>query len=68
MVLGDLVAAFDDLEEDATSSEGDNGDAGAESLRNPVLETVTRGELKSDIGIIQEIVPDCARTEIMKNS
>lgn len=48
--------AVDNLEGDTTSSGGDNGDTGVEGLGNLDLETFTSGELKSDMGIIQESV------------
>lgn len=50
--------AVDNLEGDTTSSGGDNGDTGVEGLGNLDLETFTSGELKSDVGIIQESVQD----------
>jgi len=50
--------AVDNLEGDTTSSGGDNGDTGVEGLGNLDLETFASGELKSDVGIIQESVQD----------
>jgi len=68
-VLGDLIVvtgvaqvsalAVDDLERDTASFGGDDGYTGMEGLRNLDLETFTSGELKSDVGVIQESVQDC---------
>jgi len=67
-MLGNLVVvtgraevsalAVDNLEGDTTSSGGDNGDTGVDGLGNLDLETFTSGELKSNVGIIQESVQD----------
>jgi len=51
--------AVNNLERDATSSGGDNGDTSVEGLGNLDLETFTSGELKRDVGVIQESVQDC---------
>ena len=73
-VLGDLVVvtrsaqvsalAVDDLEGDATGPGGDNGDTSVEGLGDLDLETFTSGELKSDVGVIQECVQDYTGMEI----
>lgn len=51
--------AVDDLERDATSSGGDDGDTGMEGLGDLNLETFTSRELKCDVGIIEESVQNC---------
>jgi hypothetical protein len=73
-VLSDLVVvtrraevsalSVDNLEGDTTGLGGDNGDTGVEGLGNLDLETFTSGELKSDVGVIQESVQDCMDMEI----
>jgi len=73
-VLGDFVVvtrsaqvsalAIDNLEGDTTCPGGDNGDASVEGLGDLDLETFTSGELKSDVGVVQECVQDCMSVEI----
>ena len=56
--------AVDNLEGDTTSSGGDNGNTSMDGLGNLDLETFTSGELKSDVGVIQECVQDYTGMEI----
>ena len=77
-MFGDLVVvtrraqvsalAVDNLERDTTCSGSDDGDTSVEGLRNLDLETFASGELKSDVGVIQESVQDCRDVEIRMTS
>jgi len=73
-MLGDLVVvtgsaqvsalAVDDLEGDTTGPGGDNGDTSVECLGHLNLETFTSGELKGDVGVVQECVQDYTGVEV----
>ena len=60
--------AVDNLERDTTGSGSDDGDTGVDGLRNLDLKAFTSGELKSNVGVIQEGVQDCIDTGIRTTS